>query len=389
MTKQTKRRRSKKRRPAFFQKNRFLLILMVLAGFAVISLVLLARMQEEPQTVVVPPVPVVISTPGPPIDYASKVHAEIESLFAALDVETRDVQRDLGHEPARYTIESEFPSPELIAGFQERLKRIPGDYAVRLREMNSLIVVQNRQPQIIIHFIPTVPEVPDGPLLTIIMDDLGRSTYTAEVLLSMSQQVTFSILPDEPKAVQVAEMAHAAGREVMLHAPMEPQGYPAVNPGTEALFVKYSDAEIRSRFDQLLTRIPYVSGSNNHMGSRFTEDARALAPVMESLQEKGLFFIDSRTTGRSKVSEVAHRYGVPTMDRDVFLDNVAEVDAIAREIRRLEGRARRQGMAIGICHPYPETLEALRRELPGLVERGITIVPVSTLLQKQSLDQGS
>jgi polysaccharide deacetylase 2 family uncharacterized protein YibQ len=188
--------------------------------------------------------------------------------------------------------------------------------------------------------------------------------------------------------VQVAEIAHAAGREVMLHVPMEPQGYPAVNPGDDALFVAYSEAEIRSRFDHLLAGVPYASGTNNHMGSRFTEDARALLPVMESLRDKGLFFIDSRTTGQSMVPDVARRFGVPTMSRDVFLDNVAEVDAIVREIGRLEERARSQGLAIGICHPYPETLEALRRELPGMRGRGVTVVPVSVLLRKQATVAG-
>lgn len=383
MTKQTKRRRSKKRRPDFFQKNRILLILMGLVGLAVISLVLIARLEEEPQVAVVPP------APKPPVDYTNKVHVEVETLLFALNVDVGEVQRDLELEPARYTIISEFPSSAQIDSFKNRVALIPGDYSVRLREANSLAVEKGRRTQIIIHFIPPVPEPPAGPLLTIIMDDLGRSTYAAEVLLAISQPVTFSILPGEAHAVKVAEMAHAAGREVMLHAPMEPQGYPAVNPGSDALFVKYDDAEIRQRFDQLLAKLPYVSGTNNHMGSRFTEDARALAPVMESLQEKGLFFIDSRTTGRSQVPRVAHRYGVPTMNRDVFLDNVAEVDAIIREIRRLEGKARRQGMAIGICHPYPETLEALRKELPDLAARGITIVPVSVLLQRQTLAQGS
>jgi len=397
MTKQKKRRRLKKRRPGFFQNNRLLLILLGVVGLAVVSLVLLARMEEQPQRPVVPPVikPPVIK---PPIDYTNKVHIEVEALLSTLSSEVGDIQRDLNHEPARYTVEGELPSSELIAGFQARLKQIPGDYTVQLREANlltdereanSLTVEKSRQTLIVIYFVPPVPDIPSGPLVTIIMDDLGRSTYTAEMLISMPQQVTFSILPGEPEAVSVAELAYAAGREVMLHVPMEPQGYPAVNPGREALFVKYSDAEIRRRFDLLLAKIPHVSGSNNHMGSRFTEDARALAPVMESLKEKGLFFIDSRTTGHSRVTEAAHLYGVPTMNRDVFLDNVAEVDAIAREIRRLEGKARKQGMAIGICHPYPETLEALRRELPGLAERGITIVPVSTLLQKQLLDQGS
>ncbi len=388
MTKQKKRRRLKKRRPGFFQNNRFLLILLGVVGLAVVSLVLLARMEEQPQRPVVPPV---IKPPvtKPPIDYTNKVHIEVEALLSTLSSEAGNIQRDLDHEPSRYTVEGELPSSELIAGFQERLKQIPGGYTVQLREANSLTVEKSRQTLIVIYFIPPVPDIPSGPLVTIIMDDLGRSTYTAEMLVSMPQPVTFSILPGEPEAVLVAEMAYAAGREVMLHVPMEPQGYPAVNPGREALFVKYSDAEIRRRFDLLLAKIPYVSGSNNHMGSRFTEDTRALAPVMESLKEKGLFFIDSRTTGHSRVTEAAHLFGVPTMNRDVFLDNVAEVDAIAREIRRLEGKARRQGMAIGICHPYPETLEALRRELPGLAERGITIVPVSTLLQKQLLGQGS
>lgn len=383
MTKPAKRRRPKKRRPDFFQKNRVLLILLGGVGLALVCLILLARMQDEVLTPVVPP------APKPVVDYTEKVRVEVEALLSALNVDGKDIQRELGHEPARYTVRGDFPSSELVADFDERLTRIPGNYSARLREANSLTVEKSGQTQIIIHFILPAATLPAGPLLAIIMDDLGRSTNTADLLILMPQLVTFSILPGEPHAVQVAEMAHIAGREIMLHVPMEPQGFPAVNPGLEALFVKYNDTEIRRRFDQLLAKVPYVTGANNHMGSRFTEDARAMAPVMESLQEKGLFFIDSRTTGHSRVSEVAHRYGVPTMNRDVFLDNVAEVEAIMLEIRRLEGKARRQGMAIGICHPYPETLEALRRELPGLAARGITIVPVSVLLQKQALIQGN
>jgi len=153
--------------------------------------------------------------------------------------------------------------------------------------------------------------------------------------------------------------------------------------------VGLSKAEVQQRLRSYLQIVPWVVGANNHMGSRFTEEARALMPVMESLQEKGLFFIDSMTTGHSRGSEVARRFGVPVMSRDVFLDNVAEVEAIARELRNLEDKARRKGMAIGICHPYPETLEALKRELPGIEARGIKLVPVSVLLRKQMKNQGS
>lgn len=383
MTKSSKRRRTKKRRPDFFLNNRTLLLILVGAGLIVTALVWLARLEEQPRP---PGSPVVVT---PQVDHAQEVRTEVEAFLAAIKAEPGSIQRDLGQEPNRYTVTGEFPPPNMVAGFRARVRQIPGDYNVRFREANSLTVEKSRRTKVIILFIPPPPEVPAGPLLAIIMDDLGRSVHTARVLSAISQPVTFAILPDEPQAAQVAEIAHAAGREVMLHVPMEPQGYPAVDPGADALFVKDSDQQIRQNFDRLLARIPYAVGTNNHMGSRFTEDARALTPVMESLREKGLFFIDSRTTGHSKAREVASRFGVPTMNRDVFLDNVARVDAISREIRRLEGKARRQGMAIGICHPYPETLEALQRELPGLTERGINVVPVSQLLQKQALRQGS
>ncbi|HKJ28697.1 MAG TPA: divergent polysaccharide deacetylase family protein [Desulfuromonadales bacterium] len=383
MTKRTQRRRPKKRRPDFLLKNKLLLLILGVAGLLVFSMVFFARMEEQPSA----PAPKPVAKPqvGP----LKKVHAEVEAFLAALNVSGNDIQRDLTYEPARYMLEGAFPAPELVDGFKARIQQLPGDYLVRFRESNSLTVEKNRRTLIVLHFVSPKPDLPDGPLVTIIMDDLGRSLYTAEALLALPQAVTFAIIPGEAQAVQVAELAYAGDREVMLHTPMEPQGYPAVNPGEDALFVEYSDQEIRRRLDEFLAYLPHVTGINNHMGSRFTEDARALTPVMKSLQEKGLFFVDSRTTGRTLAAETARRYNVPTMERDVFLDNVAEVDAIVTQIQKLEAKARKQGMAIGICHPYPETLEALRRELPGLVERGISLVPVSVLLQKQALAQGS
>jgi len=385
MTKKTKRRRSKKRRPDFFEKNRFWLILMGIAGLVVVSLVMFARMEEK----AVPPAlpPIAKPVPKPVVDYTQDVHAEVEALLATIP--GASIQREFDLSPARYEVDGQIPSTELLTAFQQRLGQIPGNYSARIREANSLVVEKARQPLIIVHFVPRAVDLPEGPLVAIIMDDLGRSVYTAQELISIPQKVTFSILPIEPHAAEVAELAYQANHEVMLHVPMEPQGYPAVNPGQDALFVSYSDDEISRRFDAHLAAIPHVVGTNNHMGSRFTEDARALAPVMKSLKERGMYFIDSRTTGHSRVTEVAQKYHVPTMDRDVFLDNVAEVQAISVQIGKLEKKARKMGMAIGICHPYPETIEALRRELPELANRGINFVPVSTLLLKQASTQGS
>ena len=141
-------------------------------------------------------------------------------------------------------------------------------------------------------------------------------------------------------------MGHAAGREIMLHVPMEPQGYPAVNPGDDALLVRFDKGEIRRRFAGYLKRVPHAVGANNHMGSRFTEDEQGMAVVMEMMQAQGFFFVDSLTTGRSKVGQVAESYDVPHVKRDVFLDNVADVAAIKEQLARLVQQARQKGYAL-------------------------------------------
>jgi hypothetical protein len=214
----------------------------------------------------------------------------------------------------------------------------------------------------------------------IIMDDLGRDLETARDLLAIDLQVTFAILPGEPYAAKVATLAHREGREVMIHIPMEPQSYPATDPGGDALLIGQSPEEIRRRFQGFIERVPYAVGGNNHMGSRFTEYREGMEVVLAAMKETGLFFVDSRTTGHSLAFAEARRAGVPAAARDLFLDNEQDVEQISREIRKLAVLAGRQGQAVGICHPHAQTLEALRREAPYLKQQGIEIVPVSKLL---------
>jgi hypothetical protein len=219
-----------------------------------------------------------------------------------------------------------------------------------------------------------------GGRVAIIMDDLGRDLATARELLAIDLPVTFSILPDGAHASQVAALAHHGGREVMLHIPMEPQGYPAADPGADALFVDQPAAEIRERFQGYLEQVPFAAGGNNHMGSRFTESREGMAAVLGAMKEAELFFVDSRTSGKSVALDEARRAGVPATGRDLFLDNIQEVEQITREIYRLAEQAARHGEAVGICHPYPQTLAALRRAAPWLRQSGVELVPVSQLV---------
>lgn len=374
---------AKKRKAGFKKKRRVKpprtwvwVALFGLTGSLLFSLVWLSDQQpgsplsDPPPPVVVDPVPV------------EELAAEAEAFLTTVPVRSTLVKREMQAVPVRYTVDGKPPSAGMVQKFRSRLKSLSSKLSVKLTADDLLIVSEGDVPQILIFFVPALRPALTRPRVAIIVDDLGRNLAAAKTLIALEQPVTFSILPGEPHSRKVAQMAHDAKREVLLHAPMEPQGYPEVNPGSNALFVRNTETEIKEKLGRLLEEIPEAVGTNNHMGSRFTENRRGMAVVMALLRERGLFFIDSLTTGRSVGRETADELGVAVLQRDVFLDNTADVEKIALQLRQLADQALRDGQAVGICHPYPETLLALQRELPRLAEEGIRFVPVSRLLKK-------
>lgn len=220
-----------------------------------------------------------------------------------------------------------------------------------------------------------------GPLIAIIVDDLGADLVMMQKFLDLQLNITAAVLPNVPHARAVAELAHADGREVLLHIPMEPQDYPAIDPGENALLVTLSQAEVQQRLRSYLQTVPWVVGANNHMGSRFTESREGMRGVLQILKEQGLFFIDSRTTADSIAIVEAKKIGIAHAGRDVFLDNGINEEDIRRQIRKLVKIALAEGSAIGICHPHLETVAALKMEAPSFAAAGVTLVAASALVQ--------
>lgn len=216
--------------------------------------------------------------------------------------------------------------------------------------------------------------------VAIVFDDLGRDLAAADRLLATGEPITFSILPFRPHSVETAERVHAAGEEVILHLPMEPQAYPRIRPGPGGLLVAMDEATLQRQLDTDLAAVPFIDGVNNHMGSRLTEEATPMATVMEGLAARSLFFLDSRTTPHSVAAEAAEQAGIPWLARDIFLDNTQTPEAIAGQFDKLIDLALRRGHAIAIGHPHPATLDALEVALPRLREAGIVVVPLGDLL---------
>jgi len=215
----------------------------------------------------------------------------------------------------------------------------------------------------------------------IVIDDLGQDLKPARALLSMPYALTLSILPDLLASRATALQAHADGREVMLHLPMEPLEPARIGPGEGAIRVGMGEPDIDRVIGADLDSVPYASGVNNHMGSRATSDAALMNAVMKELAARRLYFIDSRTSPSTQALEAARRAGIPAFYRSVFLDDTETVGYTLGQLRRFRAAVVEQGMALAIGHPHPTTITALETFLPELAREDIELVPASRLVR--------
>ncbi|MBN1614174.1 MAG: divergent polysaccharide deacetylase family protein, partial [Deltaproteobacteria bacterium] len=228
---------------------------------------------------------------------------------------------------------------------------------------------------------PIPPSTLDGIKIAIIIDDVGYDLRPVHDLIELDAPISVAILPHCAHSVEAAEKLHRAGREILLHLPMEPLSYPQKDPGKGGLFVSMSDSEIRRRFEENIRAVPHASGINNHMGSRFMKDEAKLRVVLTEARKKGLFFIDSRTTHDSQARLIALKMGLPFKSRDVFIDNRRSYRDTMRQLTHVPRGTKESNGLLMIGHPYPETLAALRDAIPLLKDRGAQIVPASVLLK--------
>lgn len=220
------------------------------------------------------------------------------------------------------------------------------------------------------------------PAVAIIIDDMGVKLSRGKKAISLPGKVTLSFLPHSPHAKQLAERAHASGKEIMLHLPMETESGRHLGPG--GLTLHMTEGEVKTTTDKAVDSIPHVKGINNHMGSLLTRHPGAMEWFAQAVKQHGdLYFVDSRTSAHTVARQIAMEKGLPSASRDVFLDHVQNKKAIRKEFRRLLRLAKKQGFAIGIGHPHPETLAVLKKELPGLAAKGIRLISVSEMIQLQ------
>ena len=221
------------------------------------------------------------------------------------------------------------------------------------------------------------PEV--SPAVAIVIDDLGRSVETVRRLEALGVDLTYSVLPFEVRTPEVVRTLRRGNREILCHLPMQAAG--EADPGPGALTIAMTPEEVDRRTREALASVPGASGVNNHMGSGFSSDAGLMRVVLQVIAEKELYFLDSRTSALTQGFAVARELGLPAAERQVFLDRERQRAAIAAQLEELLLRASERGSAVGIGHPYAETLEVLEEWIPGAVARGFRFVTVGELVR--------
>lgn len=223
-----------------------------------------------------------------------------------------------------------------------------------------------------------------GPLIAIVIDDVGIDQEGTVQAVRLPSPLTLAFIPYGYNLEELTRQARRRGHELLVHMPMEPSSTVA-DPGPNALLTSLPTDEIMRRFRWGLSRFDGYVGVSNHMGSRFMARSDLVQPILDEVERRGLLFLDSWTRADTAGTELARGMGLPNTRRDVFLDNEQTEDEVTMRLAQLEKVARRKGYAVGLGHPHEVTLDVLEKWIPQARARGITLVPISTIVR---LDYG-
>lgn len=229
---------------------------------------------------------------------------------------------------------------------------------------------------------PEHPQPEKPGLLSIIIDDAGYSLSELQAFLDLPVPLTISVLPNLPHSTEAARRVRAAGKDLILHCPMEPTG--GENPGPGALYTGESTARTFQLLDAAFASVPGAMGMNNHMGSKATADPALMTDVISYLKSHGLLFIDSRTTADTVGERIAQEQGVRGTQRDVFIDDITTDAEISAAFEKGVAEARDHGTAVLIGHVQNRgVIDILRADGPAIAAQDARFARLTDVIEER------
>jgi hypothetical protein len=280
---------------------------------------------------------------------------------------------------------------ELVSGVQSGTGTVNLEYRAGRKVSLFLQLVPARGTGLdtVVTPAPGYGEVDVRGRMALVIEDYGMNGDLSRRFERLPGTFTAAVRSNMDNAQAWANEARQGRMEVLLDLPMEPKNYPTRNPGEGAILVDLSGKEIRKRLERALDRVGPVPGIKTYMGSLAVEDRDVMRPILEELQKRGLFLIESTHSQFSIVPELAREIGIPFYE----VTSISDVDAghgnagtIGIRFHDLVRRCRANGYAIGIIHPREGTLEVLEEALPGLAREGIVVMGLSEVMKVHALE---
>ncbi|MDQ6992266.1 MAG: divergent polysaccharide deacetylase family protein [Mariprofundus sp.] len=314
---------------------------------------------------------------GLPLWLAITLFLLLAALMAfAMILEMSDARKSMPVEKAvpKMHIELDFGLKMSIAKPKLVHQKVQPEAAVVAVEKASQALVKAKKR------VPVVAPVLPAVGVALILDDVGFDLAALKRVLKLHIPVAIAIIPDAPYAHRAAVIAKNAGQVVMLHLPMQPQSEKYRRSMSSAFLTdEMSESQLRATFLKDLAMVPYVEGTNNHMGSSLTQMEKPMHWVMQLCKEKGLFFVDSRTSSKTVAGRIAKEMGLQHASRQIFLDDSVAPEALRASWQKARACAAKGGHCIVIGHPHRETVQFLERQL-SVADRAM-IVPLKRLLK--------
>jgi polysaccharide deacetylase 2 family uncharacterized protein YibQ len=226
---------------------------------------------------------------------------------------------------------------------------------------------------------PFAPQ-PGVPKISLIVGGLGlKQEHTLAAINELPPEVTLSFVPYANDLQTWINRARAAGHEVLLELPMEAYDYPNVDGGPHTLLTSSKPEDNLRRLNLLMSKASGYFGVTNYQGAKFATDARAVAPVVKALSDRGLAFVHDGAAARSALPQAAKDVNLTFSIADRIVDAEPSADSIDRELLQLEALAIQNGAAIGVGYAYPVTIDTFRHWTQGIKAKGYQLAPASAV----------
>ena len=291
---------------------------------------------------------------------------ESKNLSEQFDQNIKKVEKKSKEELSQYIKEAEIKKD----AFEEYTKDFYEEYIEKEEqhkiEEKSNLINEKKKPEKIIETNKIekkvkvtdkiLPIITNKPKLAIVIDDV-TTQYQLNKIKEIPYTTTASLMPPSPNHPHSATIAKNLAF-YMIHFPLEASNFRGEEKDT--LHVEDSYERIEKRVAQIRKWYPNAKYTNNHTGSKFTENEAAMDKLFRALVKYDFIFVDSRTTGKTVAKKMAKKYNMPYIVRNVFLDNEQDFNYIQNQLKKAIRIAKKNGQAIAICHPHAISMKVLR-----------------------------